>query len=82
MDNLPAISWREQVIFRWDYEYVYFVLDQHVEMDFYSTSSLKQQSTGRRVASLRHLILFPSKPVSALSLNTVWFVQKKQITIN
>ena len=31
---------------------VHFVLDQHAELDFYSASSLKQQSAGR------HVILF------------------------
>jgi hypothetical protein len=29
-------------------------------MDFYSTSSLKQQSTGRHVAPLGHIILIPT----------------------
>ena len=36
---------------------VHFVLDQHAEMDFYSAISLKQQSVGRCVASLGHIIL-------------------------
>jgi hypothetical protein len=31
---------------------VRFILDQQAELDFYSSSSLKQQSTGRHVASL------------------------------
>ena len=30
---------------------VRFVLDQHAELDFYSASSLKQQSVGRHVGS-------------------------------
>jgi len=34
---------------------VYFVLDQHAKLDFYSVSSLKQQSTGRYVAPLRNI---------------------------
>jgi hypothetical protein len=33
---------------------VRFFLDQHAELDFYSASSLKQQSVGRQVAPLRH----------------------------
>ena len=33
------------------------ILDQHAELDFYSASSLKQQSAGRYVAPLRHTIL-------------------------
>jgi hypothetical protein len=44
-----------------------FVLDQLAELDFYSASSLKQQSTDRRVAPLRHIILIQSQPVFALS---------------
>ena len=47
--------------------YVRFVLDQHAELDFYSASSLKQQSTDRHVALLGHIILIPSQPVFALS---------------
>jgi len=36
-------------------------------MDFYSASSLKQQSAGRHVAPLGHIILIPTQPVFALS---------------
>jgi hypothetical protein len=46
---------------------VRFVLDQHAELDFYSSSSLKQQSAGRHVAPLGHIILIPSQPVFALT---------------
>jgi len=45
---------------------VRFVLDQHAELDYYSTSSLKQQSTGRHVASLVLINLIASQPVFAL----------------
>ena len=41
-----AISWREQVNFQWNDDEVHFVLDQHAELNFYSASSLKQQSAG------------------------------------
>jgi hypothetical protein len=34
-----------------------FVLNQHVELDFYSASSLKQQSAGKHVDPLGHIIL-------------------------
>jgi hypothetical protein len=44
-----------------------FVLDQHAELDFYSASSLKQQSSNRHVAILGHIILIPSQTVFALS---------------
>ena len=36
-------------------------------MNFYSANSLKQQSAGRHVAPLRHIILIPSQIVFALS---------------
>jgi hypothetical protein len=36
-------------------------------LDFYSASSLKQQSAGRHVATLGHIILISSQPVFALS---------------
>jgi hypothetical protein len=36
-------------------------------LDFYSASSLKQQSAGRHVAPLGHSILIPSKLVFDLS---------------
>ena len=62
-----AISWREQVNFQWDHDEIRFVLDQHAELDFYSASSLKQQSMDRHAALLGHIILIPSQPVFALS---------------
>jgi hypothetical protein len=46
-----------------------FALDQHAELDFYSAISSKQQSAGRHVAPLGHIILIPSQPVFALSPN-------------
>ena len=50
-----------------DDDVVCFVLDQHTELDFYCASSLKQQSVGRHVAPLGHIILIPSQPVFALT---------------
>jgi hypothetical protein len=44
-----AISCGEQVNFQWDDDEVRFALDQHAELDFYSASSLKQQSAGRHI---------------------------------
>ena len=56
-----------KIYFQWNDDEVRFVLDQHAELDFYSASSLKQQSAGRHVAPLGHIILIPSQPVFALS---------------
>jgi hypothetical protein len=47
--------------------YVRFVLDQHAELDFYSASSLKQQSTDRHVALLGQIILIPYQLVFVLT---------------
>jgi hypothetical protein len=44
-----------------------FVLDQHAKLDFYNARSMKQQSAGRHVAPLEHIILIPTQPVFALS---------------
>ena len=49
-----------------DDDEVRFVLEHHAGLDFYSASSLKQQSTGWHVAPLGHIILIPSQPFFAL----------------
>jgi len=66
-NNCSAIPRREQVNFQCDNDEIRFVLDQHTELDFYSASSLKQQSVDRHVAPLGHIILIPSQPVFAFS---------------
>ena len=45
-----------------------FVLDQHTELDFYCDRSLKQQSVGRYVVPLGHIILIPSQTDFILTL--------------
>jgi hypothetical protein len=77
---LSAISWREQVNFQWNDDEVRFLLDQHAELDFYSASSLKQQSTGKHVAPLGHIILIPNQPVFDLLLNSACLAEKQKIT--
>ena len=52
---------------RWDDYDVYFVLDQHARLNFHGAISLEQQSVGRHVASLGHIIFILSKPILALS---------------
>jgi hypothetical protein len=59
---------------QWDDD-IRYVLDQHAWMDFYSNSSLKQQSAGRNVASLGHIILIPIQPVLLLLLNATCLVE-------
>ena len=62
-----AISWREQVNLQSDDDEVCFVPDQHANLNFYSASSLKQQTADSYVAPLRHIILIPSQLILALS---------------
>ena len=73
INNCSAISWREQDNYQWDE--VHLVIDQHAEVNCYSTSSLKQQSEGRHVAPLGHIIMIPIQPVAALS------AEKQQIPL-
>ena len=52
--------------FQRDDDKVHFVLDQHAELDFYSASSLKQQSADRHVAPTGHNMPIQIQPVFAL----------------
>ena len=65
--NVSAILQREEVNSQWDDDEARFVLDPHTQLDLHSASSLKQQSVGRHVAPLGHIIIMPSQPVFALS---------------
>jgi hypothetical protein len=59
MSNFSAVSWL--YLIRWDDNDEHFVVDQTCLVGFYSASSLKQQSAGKHVASLRHIIKFSVK---------------------
>ena len=78
-----SISWQEWVNFQWDDDEVHFVPDQHSLLDFYSASSLKQQSADRHVTPLGHIILILSQPFFALTvlLKAVYLAEKEQIPI-
>jgi hypothetical protein len=58
----------ENKLIRWNDDDVRFLLDQHAELDFHNASGfLKQQSTGRHVSTLGHIILIiPSQTVFGL----------------
>ena len=47
-------------------DYASFVLDQHAYLDFYTASTVKQQSAGRHFTPLRHIILIERQPVFVL----------------
>jgi len=67
--NVSVISWRKQVTF-WldgdddDDDDICFVVEQLAAGD----SSLKQQSVGKHVAPLKHIILIPSQQVFTIYL--------------
>jgi hypothetical protein len=68
---------REQVNIQWGDDEVSFVLDQHAELDFYSASSLKQQSADKHVATLGHIILNWATLFLLLLLNAACLTEKQ-----
>ena len=60
---------------------VYFVLDQHAELDIYSASSLKQQTVDRHVTPLGHNFRFQAKRSLFLHINAVCLAEKQQLSI-
>jgi hypothetical protein len=67
--------------FQWDVDEVHFVLDQYAELDFYSASSLKQQSAGRHVAPLGTLFWFLANQSLLFLLSAACLAEKQQIPI-
>ena len=82
IQQFPAISWWEQVNFQWDDDEISFVLDQQAEFDFYSASSLSQQSADRRVALSDTLFWFRTNQSLLFLLNAACLAEKQQISIN
>jgi hypothetical protein len=71
--NFSAISWREQVTFRWDYA-------MFAGLEFFSASSLRKQSAGgKHVSPLAQIILILSQ--SVFGLTSQCLVEKQQISI-
>ena len=58
---------------------VRILLDKHADLDLYSASSLQQQSVGRHVAQLGHIILILRQP--GFSLNAACLPDTHQIPI-
>jgi hypothetical protein len=57
------------------------VLDKQAEVDFYSASSFKQQTAGKHVAPLGHIILVRANQSLLLLLNAACVAEKQQIPI-
>ena len=58
-----------------DADDVLFISNQYInvlKLNFYSATLLKQQSSGRHVVTLRHIILIPSQPVFTPLLCNLW----------
>ena len=67
MNNFSAISWPDQVGFRWNNEDVCFILDQCNTIScVFSASSMKWQSGWKHVAPPKHIITIPSQPIFAV----------------
>ena len=77
-----VISWREQVNFQCDADEVRFVLDQHAELDFYSASSLKQQSAIDMSLYSDTLFWFRANQYLLFLLNAVCLEEKQHISIS
>jgi len=56
-----------------------FALYETNTLDFYSSTSLKQQSADRNVAPLGHIILIPSQPVFAFFLTISCLADKYHV---
>ena len=78
MSNFSAISRREQATFRRDDDVILFALDQHTLLDLYSASSLKQQSAGRHVAPLKHIILIPVNPSLLFFIKSICLAENQK----
>jgi predicted secreted Zn-dependent protease len=77
VENVLAISFQEQVTY-WRNDDISSVLSQHVELDVYSASLPKQQSTERNVAPVGHIFMTLSQPPCSLN---VCLATKQQILI-
>ena len=62
MSNYSAISWWEQVTFRWDDNDVHFVLSEHSLLDLYSAISLKNSAQVDHVTPVGHILLILNQP--------------------
>ena len=71
-----------RTICQWDNDEVRFVLDQHIYLDLYSATSLKQQSAGRRVTSHSDTLFWlqANQPLLFL-INAARLAEKQQISI-
>jgi hypothetical protein len=67
--------------FQWDDDEVRFLLDQHAELDFYSNSSLKQQSGVDMSLHSDTLFRFWANKSLLFLLNAACLTKKQQITI-
>ena len=76
VSKFSDISWLKQNTFWWDDDEIFFVLYQHALLDFYCKGSLKQQSTGLHVTSLRHNIKANQSLLKYV--NTVCLAKKQQ----
>jgi hypothetical protein len=75
--NCSTILWRVQVNFQWEDGEVRL----HCVGFFYSASSLKQQSAGRHIASIGHIILIPSQHSPSLFCLNFWYASYERMKV-
>jgi hypothetical protein len=79
--NCCEIWFWSSIIFSWDDDDICILLDQHTgtQLDLYSASSLQQQSMGKNIAPLWHIIfiLIRSQPVFALNYSIMLCAQRR-----
>ena len=64
MSNFFSYIMARKSYIQWDHENIHFVLIRpKPQLYIYNASTLKQQSAGRHVAPLRHIILIAGQPV-------------------
>jgi len=63
--NFSALSWPEQVVYRWDDDDAGFVQDQHAKLEFKMPVQWNK-SASRHVAPLGHIILISIQRVYTL----------------
>jgi hypothetical protein len=73
MNNFSAMSCREQITFQWDDDDVHFLLDQHASLDYFNTSSLKQQSLDKHVT--------PTQTINMCTLSWFWAINQSLLLL-
>jgi hypothetical protein len=72
-------KWQQKNVYAYE---IFIDSLKHTQKDFYSASSLKQQSADRHVALLGHIISIPGQPVLFFLLNAACLAEKQEIPMH